>query len=83
MTNMNFIPEDADLDDVLEQILTTKNQAHVAELEREQQRVLNEFREEQKNEMDKIITEERKQDMEDLKKLNELDLNTYMPQTVE
>ena len=47
MTNMNFIPEDADLDDVLEQILKTKNQVHVAELEREQQRVLNEFREEQ------------------------------------
>ena len=83
MTNMNFIPEDADLDDVLEQILKTKNQVHVAELEREQQRVLNEFREEQNNEMDMIITEERKQDMEDLKKLNELDLNTYMPQAVE
>ena len=25
MTNMNFIPEDADLDDVLDQILKTKN----------------------------------------------------------
>ena len=34
MTNMNFIPEDADLDDVLDHILKTKNQAHVAELER-------------------------------------------------
>ena len=33
--------------------------------------------------MDKIITEERKQDMEDLKKLNEVDMNAYIPQAVE
>ena len=36
MTGMNFIPEDADLDDVLDHILATKNPAHVAQLEREQ-----------------------------------------------
>ena len=33
--------------------------------------------------MDKIITEERKQDMEELKKLNEIDMNAYIPQARE
>ena len=79
MTNMNFIPEDADLDDVLDHILKTKNQAHVAELERQQQRVLDEFREEQNQELAGIITEERKQDVQDLKQLNEMGMDAYLP----
>ena len=67
MTNMNFIPEDVDLDEVVDQILKTKNQAHLAELEQRQKQMLQDFRAEQEEEMAKIITEERKQDLEELK----------------
>ena len=83
MTNMNYIPEDVDLDEVVDQILKTKNQAHLAELEQRQKQILQDFKQEQEEEMTKIITEERKQDLEELKQLNRIDVEINMPQTDE
>ena len=41
--------------------------------------MLDEFREEQNQELAEIITEERKQDAEDLKQLNEMGMDAYLP----
>ena len=72
MSNMNFIPVDTDLDNLIDQMLLNQNPAHLAELERQRQERLEHVKREQAEDEALIYTEENKQNMEDMKQLNQI-----------
>ena len=67
MTNMNFIPIDTDLDNLIDQMLQNQDPKRLAELERQRNEQLDQLRREQEENEKMIFTEENKRNIEDMK----------------
>ena len=82
MSNMNFIPVDTDLDNLLDQMLLQQNPQHLADLERQRNDRLEGIRAEQEATDGMLFTEENKRNVEDIRQLNQINLAEILPEKV-
>ena len=78
MSNMNFIPIDTDLDNLVEELLLNQNPNHVAELERQRNEQLAELKKVNEVTEAMIFTEENQRNVEELKQLTQLNLAEFI-----
>ena len=79
MSNMNFIPLDTDLDNLIDDMLLQQNPHHVAELQRQRDIQLEQIREQNEHTEAILFTEENKKNFEELRQLNQLNLTEIIP----
>lgn len=79
MSQMNFIPIDTDLDNLIDQMLINSNPNHMAELEKQRNERLDFVRQEQIEDEAMLFTEENKRNVQDIKQLNQINLAELIP----
>jgi len=80
-TNMDYIPPEANLDDYIDSLLKNKNRNRLKEMAEEEQKILDDVKQREEEDMKKILTEEWQQELQDLKKLNEIDMSELIQPT--
>ena len=79
MSQMNFLPLDTDLDNLIDQMLQNPNPLHQQELERQRNERLDAVRQENLDTEALLFTEENKQNLQELKQLNQINLAEILP----